>query len=123
VLDLRPDSAPLTESVEVVSSASRSIHDPTQIANPDSEVAPKNTPKEASSAWAAASTLLDTLELGAEAFPPAKLVISGLKLFVNALSVRSKCLDWPQLFIFVINLQKERVSGTRGVQLSGNQAN
>ncbi|CCO36454.1 hypothetical protein BN14_10589 [Rhizoctonia solani AG-1 IB] len=47
---------------------------------------PKSTPKGASSAWTAVSAFLDTLEVGTEAFPPAKPVVSGLKLLVSALS-------------------------------------
>ncbi|CCO35583.1 hypothetical protein BN14_09701 [Rhizoctonia solani AG-1 IB] len=86
VLDLRPDPAPLTESVKAVSSASKHIHDPTQTANSDPKAMPKSTPKGTSSAWTAVSTLLDILEVGTEAFPPAKPVVSGLKLFVNVLS-------------------------------------
>ncbi|CCO32527.1 Vegetative incompatibility protein HET-E-1 [Rhizoctonia solani AG-1 IB] len=86
VIDLLPGSTHLTESVQAVSSASSPIHDPTTIVNPDPEVAPKSPPKGTSSTWAAVSALLHTLEAGAEVFPPAKPVVSGLKLCVHALS-------------------------------------
>ncbi|CCO36503.1 Vegetative incompatibility protein HET-E-1 [Rhizoctonia solani AG-1 IB] len=85
VLDLRPGPASLTQSNQVASSASNPIHDSTTIVNPDPKVAPKSPPRETSSTWAAVSALLDILEAGGEAFPPAKPVVSGLKLCVNAL--------------------------------------
>ncbi|CCO33402.1 hypothetical protein BN14_07477 [Rhizoctonia solani AG-1 IB] len=80
VLDLQPGPASLADSTQVVSNVSNPVHDPTNIAEPDPDVTLKGPPKETSSAWAVVSALLKALEAGADAFAPAKPVVSGLKI-------------------------------------------
>ncbi|CCO36569.1 hypothetical protein BN14_10709 [Rhizoctonia solani AG-1 IB] len=74
VLDLQPDPASLADSSQVVSNVSNPVDHPTNIAESAPDVTLKDPTKGTSSAWAAVSALLKALEVGAEAFAPAKPV-------------------------------------------------
>ncbi|CCO33880.1 Vegetative incompatibility protein HET-E-1 [Rhizoctonia solani AG-1 IB] len=83
LLDPRPGPTSLVDSTQIVSNASNAKNDSTNIAESSPDVTLKDSPKGTSSAWAAVSALLKVLEDGAEAFAPAKPVVSGLKLCVD----------------------------------------